>query len=67
MKIHILRTEGNCIYNNWVDGGVEEYHNKIKELENKGYELLQRVANLSEKTSTYGCMPTMEVHIIKED
>lgn len=39
MKIHILRTKGNYIYNDWVDGGVEEYHNKIKELENKGYVL----------------------------
>lgn len=37
------------------------------ELTEKEYELLQRVANLSEETSTYGCMPIMEVHIVKED
>lgn len=30
------------------------------------YELLQRVSEKSKTTSKYGCMPTMEIHKIKE-
>ena len=35
MRIHILKTRGDYIYSNWIDGDVEKYGNKIEELQSE--------------------------------
>jgi len=37
--MHILRTKGDFIYNNWNSDSFNEYKEKLKELENKNYVL----------------------------
>lgn len=64
MKMHILRTEGDIIYSDWVEGDVEKYHNKIKELEKEGYVLERIIEDALNEYSRLRNMDNGDVQII---